>query len=81
MNPDLDKLHAYPFERLRALFADLSPPAGLAHINLSIGEPKHPTPPFIRDALSGALEGLAVYPSTTGTPALREAVSAWLMRR
>ncbi|HEU0202661.1 MAG TPA: succinyldiaminopimelate transaminase, partial [Burkholderiaceae bacterium] len=47
----------------------------------SIGEPKHPTPPFIRDALSGALEGLAVYPSTTGTPALREAVSAWLMRR
>jgi N-succinyldiaminopimelate aminotransferase len=81
MNRDLDKLQPYPFEKLRALFADLTPPADLAHINLSIGEPKHPTPPFIRDALSAALEGLAVYPTTIGTPALRESIAAWLKRR
>lgn len=81
MNPDLERLHAYPFEQLRALLAGLKPPAGLPHINLSIGEPKHPTPQFIRDALTQALDGLASYPATLGVPELREAIAAWLMRR
>src|SRR5512137_451828 len=81
MNPDLNRLQPYPFERLRQLFADLQPPAGFAPINLSIGEPKHATPRLIFDALTAALPGLAQYPTTLGVPALREAIAAWLARR
>ncbi|MBI4124101.1 MAG: succinyldiaminopimelate transaminase [Betaproteobacteria bacterium] len=81
MNPLLQKLQPYPFEKLRALIAGHQPPARLRPINLSIGEPKHPTPALVRDALASALEGLASYPATAGTPALRQAISAWLARR
>jgi len=81
VNPDLKRLQPYPFERLRQLFADLQPPAGLTPINLSIGEPKHATPKLIFDALTAALPGLAQYPTTLGVPALREAIAAWLARR
>jgi N-succinyldiaminopimelate aminotransferase len=81
VNPDLLRLQPYPFERLRNLFADLKPPSGLAPINLSIGEPKHPTPKLIFEALTAALPGLAQYPSTIGMPELREAIAAWLGRR
>ncbi len=81
MNPDLKRLQPYPFERLRQLFADLQPPAGLTPINLSIGEPKHATPKLIFEALTAALPGLAQYPTTLGVPALREAIAAWLARR
>ena len=77
MNPDLDRLQPYPFERLRELFADIQPAAGLAPINLSIGEPKHPTPPIILEAYSKALPGIASYPLTAGVPQLREAIAAW----
>ena len=81
MNPLLDKLQPYPFEKLRALLAGTTPNPKLRPINLSIGEPKHPTPEFVKTALSGALGGLAGYPATIGTPPLRQAVSAWLARR
>ena len=81
MNPDLARLQPYPFERLRQLFAGVTPPAHLAPINLSIGEPKHATPQLIFDALTAALPGLSQYPITAGTPALREAIAAWLTRR
>ena len=81
MNPDLARLHPYPFEQLRQLFADLTPPTGLSPINLSIGEPKHATPRFILDAYAQALPSVASYPLTAGTPALREAIAAWAMRR
>ena len=81
MNPDLDRLHAYPFERLRQLFAETTAPAQLAPINLSIGEPKHPTPPFIVEAYANALSGIASYPLTAGVPQLREAVATWATRR
>jgi len=80
MNPRLAKLQPYPFEKLRALTAD-APPNPLAAINLSIGEPKHRTPEFVRAALAGALDGLAGYPATAGLPELREAIGAWLARR
>ena len=76
MNPLLAKLRPYPFEKLRALTGGKP-----AEINLSIGEPKHPTPQLIKDALAGALDGLAAYPATAGLPALRQAISAWLARR
>ncbi len=81
MNPDLDRLQPYPFERLRELFAGITPAAGIEPINLSIGEPKHPTPPFILDAYAKALGGVASYPLTAGIPQLREAIAAWATRR
>src|SRR5919206_2302478 len=81
VNPLLAKLQPYPFEKLRALIAGNAPPAGLRPINLQIGEPKHPTPALVKDALAGALDGLSSYPLTAGTPELRQAIAAWLSRR
>ena len=81
MNPRLGDLHPYPFERLRQLTADVTPPAGVAPINLGIGEPRHATPALVCDALVASLPGLAKYPATAGEPALREACAGWLSRR
>ena len=81
MNPLLARLQPYPFEKLRALLAGAAPNAALTPINLSIGEPKHATPALVRDALAASLDGLAAYPATAGTPALRQAIAAWLARR
>jgi len=81
MNPDLAKLHPYPFQKLARLFADITPNPALRPISLTIGEPKHPTPAFIREALSSGLDGLANYPTTAGTDALRGTIADWLARR
>lgn len=81
MNPRLGLLQPYPFERLRALLAGATPDAAFAPVNVSIGEPKHPTPALVRDALTASLDGLAAYPATAGLPALREAIAGWLSRR
>jgi N-succinyldiaminopimelate aminotransferase len=81
VNPDLLRLHPYPFERLRELFARAPVTSELAPISLSIGEPKHSTPEFITQSLRDSLAGLAHYPSTQGSPALRGAISTWLARR
>ncbi len=81
MNPQLALLQPYPFERLRQLFAGITPSAATSPISLSIGEPRHPTPQFIRDALAAGSVGLSNYPITAGVPALREAIAAWLVRR
>ena len=81
MNPRLARLQPYPFERLRQWFADVAPNPELAPINLSIGEPKHPTPSLVLDALAAGAKGLAHYPTTIGAPALREAIAGWLVRR
>ncbi len=82
MNPRLSALHPYPFEKLRQLMAQAPvPPADLAPINLSIGEPKHATPAFIVDAMKNAMAGLSVYPPTKGDPALRGAISRWIAQR
>ena len=82
MNPKLPLLQPYPFERLRQLFAGVTPSAAHRPISLGIGEPKHPTPDFLKAALAADLDtGLAAYPATAGTPALREACAAWLQRR
>ncbi len=81
VNPRLSRLQPYPFERLRQWFADVTPNAALAPINLSIGEPKHPTPALILDAMAAGGAGIANYPTTIGAPALREAIAGWLVRR
>lgn len=81
MNPLLDRLHPYPFERLAALKEGVIPPADLPHISLSIGEPRHTSPAFVGEALAGALHTLGSYPMALGLEALRGAVSGWLARR
>lgn len=81
MNPHLDKLHPYPFEKLRQLFAGITPNPAYGAISLGIGEPKHPTPPLIEKALTHAVAGLANYPSTVGAEPLRAAIATWLERR
>lgn len=81
MNPFIDKLKPYPFERLAKLKQGVTPPAQLAHIPLSIGEPKHAAPEFILQALRENLAGLGSYPNAKGLPELRQAIAAWLSRR
>lgn len=81
VNPRLDSLQPYPFEKLRALFKDVTPTAGLKPISFGIGEPKHPTPALIRDAVVASLDGLASYPATAGSDALRASIARWLERR
>lgn len=80
MNPRLDLLQPYPFEKLRVLFAEVKP-ADKPAISFGIGEPKHPTPEFIKKALAESLAGLANYPTTAGSDALRQCIAAWLERR
>ena len=81
MNPNMTLLQPYPFQRLRDLFKNVTPNAAYSAINLSIGEPKHATPQLIKDALVNNLAGLATYPTTLGSLALREAISSWIARR
>jgi len=81
MNPLLSKLQPYPFERLRALVKDIQPNPAYRPISLGIGEPKHPTPAFIQQAVTAALAGLANYPATAGDIRLREAMADWVQRR
>ncbi len=81
MNPLLDRLNPYPFERWASLTSDIRPSTSHRPISLGIGEPKHPTPDFIRQRLAESLDGLAVYPATAGLPALREAMAGWVQRR
>ncbi|HKB60876.1 MAG TPA: succinyldiaminopimelate transaminase [Gallionellaceae bacterium] len=81
MNPDLNRLQPYPFQKLAALFREVTPNAALRPISLHIGEPKHATPQFIKDALIAGLDGLANYPITAGSDALRGAIADWLARR
>ena len=81
MNPLLKRLQPYPFERLRQLFEGVAPDPAFKPISLGIGEPKHPTPQFIKDALCNNLAGLAGYPATAGDMALRKSFTQWLNTR
>lgn len=78
MNPNLERLQSYPFQKLSALFAGATPNPEYNPIALFIGEPKHPTPEFIKKALTDNLDGLASYPLTAGTEALRLAIAEWI---
>lgn len=81
MNPRLDLLQPYPFERLRQLQVGLAPNAELAPISLGLGEPRHPAPAVVLNALREGLAGLSNYPATAGSAALRNAITAWIQRR
>eukprot|EP01038_Epipyxis_sp_PR26KG_P019423 gene19423-27516_t len=81
MNPLLATLQPYPFERLRALTRDITPNPAWRPIGLGIGEPKHPTPAVLTEAMAAHLGGLASYPATAGEPQLRAAIADWIARR
>jgi N-succinyldiaminopimelate aminotransferase len=85
MNPNLSRLQAYPFERLRQLFASVTPNPAYKPISLGIGEPRHPTPALIKqaycDAIVTSTGGLATYPATMGDAALRQSIAQWMQRR
>src|SRR5690242_10379717 len=81
MNPLLGSLHPYPFERLKELFAPITPNPNYSHISLGIGEPRHATPQLVLDALSRATDQLSAYPPTVGQAELRAACAAWVQRR
>jgi N-succinyldiaminopimelate aminotransferase len=79
--PGFDLLQPYPFQKFSKILASITPNAAYSQIRLSIGEPQHPTPALIKNALTGSLDGLARYPATHGTPELREAIAGWIARR
>lgn len=81
MNPNLDRLHPYPFEKLARLKAGIRPPEHLSAISLGIGEPRHPAPAFVRQVVAENLDRLSNYPTTRGTEALRNAIAGWASRR
>lgn len=81
MNPRLGLLQPYAFEKLRWLLEGIRPPDGLTPISLSVGEPQHPTPAVIKDAVTANLHLLGKYPPTQGTPEIRSAISNWIGRR
>ncbi|OWV31115.1 aminotransferase class I/II-fold pyridoxal phosphate-dependent enzyme, partial [Halomonas campaniensis] len=81
MNADLDALHPYPFEKLAALKADLTPPADLTHIPLTIGEPQHAPYPAALEAMVAHQLEMARYPATNGLPALRQTIANWASQR
>ncbi|WP_120430125.1 succinyldiaminopimelate transaminase [Acinetobacter baylyi] len=80
MNSSLSLLHPYPFEKLNALFKDVTP-ADLPLIPLSIGEPKHPAPEFVKQAIIDNFNHLSTYPNSKGLPELRESIARWLTQR
>ncbi len=81
MNPDLNRLHPYPFEKLAQLKAGITPNAQLSHIALSIGEPRHAPPAFVLEELVNMLPKIANYPLTKGIPELRQSIANWLGQR
>ena len=81
MNPDLNNLQPYPFEKLASLKAGCTPPDDIAHIALSIGEPKHEAPGIVLDTIRDNLDVTNRYPLTKGSAELRQAIAGWLSRR
>ena len=81
MNPLLQRLQPYPFERLKQLFSTVTPSTARTPISLGIGEPRHATPQLVLDALAASTEALSSYPATAGLPALRQSCAHWVQRR
>ena len=81
MNPSIDALHPYPFQKLADLLAGVTPNPDKALIKLTIGEPQHDAPAIVLDALRNALDGVSTYPATKGSLALRQAIANWAKRR
>ena len=81
LNTRLDSLPGYPFTRLRRLLEGVNPPAGVAPVMMSIGEPQHPPPPIVAEVLAARAADWGKYPALRGTVEFRRAIAAWLTRR
>lgn len=81
MNPAIDALHPYPFQKLEKLLAQKPWGGDQPPIRLTIGEPRHTPPQFVLDVWQNALPEVAKYPTTAGLPELRQAISQWLKQR
>jgi len=81
MNPYFNDLHPYPFEKLKALKSGIEPNPNREPIMLSVGEPKHSAPAFVKETLCNTIDGLANYPSTKGLNELRETIAQWITQR
>ncbi len=77
----LEQLGAYPFERLKSLFAGRAVNPELNPIDAGAGEPRLPLPSFVATTLAEQLGGFSKYPSTVGGLPLRQAIACWLERR
>ena len=80
MNPGMNTLHPYPFEKLAELTADVDLPS-LSRIPLTIGEPKHQPPAHVLEALVASIEEMAKYPTIVGTAELRQQIASWIAMR
>mgnify|MGYP000576988345 CR=1 FL=1 len=65
-----------PFQRLAALIAGETP--GAKPIDLAVGNPRHPIPPFVADTIAANVNGYGDYPTIRGTAAFRASVADWL---
>lgn len=72
-------LPEYAFPRLRRLLQGTSP--GGPEIVMTIGEPKHPLPPVVAEAIAAHVGDFALYPPNDGLPVLRQAIAGWIARR
>ena len=81
MNPLLNTLQPYPFAKLRKLLEGAKLPEDLKPISLSIGEPKHPAPDTVKQALFDHQALFEKYPPTGGYPELKEAIGNWIEKR
>jgi len=79
-NPVLDELGAYPITEIQNTARRMRD-AGERLIDFSIGDPREPTPGFIRETLKAAVPNVTQYPQTTGLASLREAISGYCGRR
>jgi len=77
----LDKLGAYPFERLKKLFSDSVKNPALTHIDAGAGEPRLPLPKFVHGVLNSNISGFSKYPATRGNAPLPQAIADWLKQR
>jgi aspartate/methionine/tyrosine aminotransferase len=79
-SPILSGLRAYPFVRLTDAKRELLA-RGVEVVDFGVGEPREDTPPFIREAVAGALQPKSTYPLAEGLPELRAAIAGWIERR
>ena len=81
LNPRLAELGEYPFPRLEALIAGVTPATNEPALRMSLGEPQHPPPALLAETLAANAHLLNRYPPNAGTPEFRAAVADWLARR
>ncbi len=80
INPVLEQLGGYPIATIQ-MRARERRDAGLPLIDFSIGDPREPTPEFIRTALVDAVGEVSQYPTAAGLAEFRQAVAGYLERR